>query len=198
MISSIKKQIRENIYVDEAFLSDTAGLKSTEKVIRVIIRSIKKGGKLLIIGNGGSASQAQHFAAELVNRFRLDRKALPALALTTDTSNLTSIGNDAGFDFIFSRQIEALGKKGDVCVALTTSDSEGERNGHSTNLFLALRKAKKLHMTTVGLVSEKTKNLLKLLDYAIIVPSQDTPRIQETHGLIIHIISEEVERKVSK
>lgn len=194
MEDAIKRQIKESIEVKEVLLNNLELIAATKKAIACIIESYKKGGKLLIMGNGGSASQAQHFAAELVNKFRADRRALPAIALTADTSSLTSIGNDSGFDYVFSRQIEALGRPGDICFILTTSDSDGSMHGHSTNLWNGLKRAREMKLITIGLVSQKTKNKLPLLDCAVSAPSEDTARIQEIHGLLIHIISEEVEK----
>jgi len=194
MVSNIKDQIKANIDINRTLLEDQDFLEKIRLVTVEIIASLGGGGKLITMGNGGSASQAQHFSAEIINKFRLERKALPAIALTADTASLTAISNDSGFDFVFSRQIEALAKEGDICVAITTSDSNGERYSHSANLYRGLKMARVLKLRTVGLVSRKTKGLLGLLDYAIVVPSSDTPRIQEAHGLAIHIICEEVEK----
>ncbi|MCX6816764.1 MAG: SIS domain-containing protein [Candidatus Beckwithbacteria bacterium] len=164
---------------------------------QMIIKTFKQAGKVLLCGNGGSASQAQHIAAEMINKFRLDRSPLAAIALTTDTSNLTSISNDFGFSYVFSKQVEALGKKGDVLIIITTSDvSLNEANFHSRNLGLALESARKIGLKTIGLVSDKTKIALPLLDAAVKIPSSDTPRIQEGQLLALHIICDLVEQAI--
>lgn len=171
--------------------------KDIKKAVKLILTSYSQGGKWFLCGNGGSAAQAQHIAAEMINKFRLDRRALPAIALTTDTSNLTSIGNDSGFANVFSRQLEALGKKDDILTILTTSDvSFSKDNFHSLNLGLALKLAKKIGIKTIGLVSQKTKKALPYLDVAIKIPSKDTPRIQEGHIACLHIICDLIEKEL--
>ena len=145
-----------------------------------IAEAFKAGRKLLLFGNGGSAADAQHIAAEFMNRFLIERPPLPAIALTTDTSVLTSIANDYAFDEIFSKQVKALGKKGDVALGITTSGSSG-------NVLKALRAAKKLGMTTIALTGEGGK-AASLADIALQIPSRSTPRIQEAHIVIGHIL----------
>jgi len=145
-----------------------------------IAEAFKAGGKLLLFGNGGSAADAQHIAAEFMNRFLIERPPLPAIALTTDTSVLTSIANDYAFDEIFSKQVKALGKKGDVALGITTSGSSG-------NVLKALRAAKKLGMTTIALAGEGGK-AASLADIALQIPSRSTPRIQEAHIAVGHIL----------
>jgi len=145
-----------------------------------IAETFKAGGKLLLFGNGGSAADAQHIAGEFMNRFLIERPPLPAIALTTDTSVLTSIANDYAFDEIFSKQVRALGKKGDVALGITTSGSSG-------NVLKALRAAKKLGMTTIALTGEGGK-AASLSDIALQVPSRSTPRIQEAHIVVGHIL----------
>ncbi len=145
-----------------------------------IAEAFKAGRKLLLFGNGGSASDAQHIAAEFVNRFLIERPPLPAIALTTDTSVLTSIANDYSFDEVFSKQVKALGKKGDVALGITTS-------GSSANVLKALRAAKKLGMVTIALTGEAGK-AATLADIALQVPSKNTPRIQEAHIVVGHIL----------
>lgn len=147
--------------------------------------------KVLIFGNGGSAAEAQHFAAEFVGRFERDRRALPAIALTTDTSILTAQANDVGYASVFSRQIEAFALPGDVAVAMTTSDVS---EGHSENIREGLLAARKAGCRRVGLFSEKTHILKDMVDVAIIVPSRSTSLIQETHLAVIHILSGLVEQ----
>lgn len=142
--------------------------------------AIKQGGKILFCGNGGSAADAQHLAAEFVNRFQRDRRALPAIALTTDTSVLTSIGNDRGFDQIFSRQVEALARAGDLLVAISTS-------GNSPNVLRAVEVAQALGVLTVGLCGGSGGALARTADEAFVVPSPETPRVQETHITLGHV-----------
>lgn len=145
-----------------------------------IAEAFKAGRKLLIFGNGGSAADAQHIAAEFMNRFLIERPPLPAVALSTDTSVLTSIANDYAFDEIFSKQVKALGKKGDVALGITTSGSSG-------NVLKALRAAKKLGMTTIALTGEGGK-AASLADIPLQIPSRSTPRIQEAHISVLHIL----------
>ncbi len=149
---------------------------------RTIADAFKAGRKVLLFGNGGSAADAQHIAAEFMNRFLIERPPLPAIALTTDTSILTSVSNDYAFDEIFSKQVKALGKKGDVAVGITTS-------GSSPNVLKALRVAKKLGMTTIALTGEGGK-AASLADISLCVPSRSTPRIQEAHITVGHMICE--------
>lgn len=136
-------------------------------------------GKILIAGNGGSAADAQHFAAELVGRFQVNRRALPCIALNTDTSNLTAIGNDFGFDKVFARQVEAIGRPGDAFIGMSTS-------GNSENIIAAVRKAKKQGMVTIGLLGSDGGKLAGLVDHAVVVPHNVTARIQEAHIFILH------------
>uniref|UniRef100_A0A7V6CEG3 Phosphoheptose isomerase n=1 Tax=Thermodesulfobacterium geofontis TaxID=1295609 RepID=A0A7V6CEG3_9BACT len=161
----------------------------TEKIIEVVHlaqKVISKNGKILIFGNGGSAADAQHLAAELVNRFKKERAPLPAIALTTDTSILTAVANDYDFSQIFSKQILALGKKGDIALGISTS-------GKSSNVISALKVAKKLGLYTVGLSGGDGGLMKEVCDYLILVPSFETPRIQEGHLLFLHIFSELLE-----
>ena len=145
-----------------------------------LIRTIQSGGCAFICGNGGSAGDAQHFAAELTGRFERERRGWPALALTTDTSALTAIGNDYGFDFVFSRQMEALARPGDLLIAISTS-------GNSRNVLQAVAHAKANRIATVGLLGRDGGQLAREVDLALVVPSQRTARIQEMHILILHI-----------
>ncbi|CAM2066433.1 D-sedoheptulose 7-phosphate isomerase [Sulfidibacter corallicola] len=140
---------------------------------------MERGNKILVAGNGGSAADAQHFAAELVGRYMMERRALPAIALTTDTSILTAVGNDYGYDQVFSRQVEGLGKAGDVFIGISTS-------GNSENLVRALESAKALGVTTVALVGKSGGKMKDLADIVLLVPSQNTPRIQEAQQWIWH------------
>jgi D-sedoheptulose 7-phosphate isomerase len=177
----------------EEFFRTKGGV--VEAVVSATVKSLRSGGKILLFGNGGSAAEAQHFAAELVNRFLKERPALPAISLTTDTSTITSIGNDMSFDRIFSRQIEALGRKGDVAIALSTS-------GNSPNIIEGLKAAKKIGIVTIAMTGEGGGKLAvtpgAAPDYLIDVPSKSTPRIQEVHLIILHIMAEEIEKYPGK
>ena len=168
--------------------------KSFWKARDVLLEAISAGRKILIFGNGGSAAEAQHFAAELVCQFEKKRRAIPAIALTTDSSILTAQSNDFGFDSIFERQIEALCQPGDVVIGLTTSDVYN--NGHSRNIFNAFGEAQKRGAKRIGLFSTKTKNLVKLVDVAILVSSENTALIQEAHLAIIHMLCGQIEKSV--
>ncbi len=154
-----------------------------------IICQLKSGHKILVFGNGGSAAQAQHFASELVNRFLKERPPICAIALTTDTSSLTSISNDTCFDFVFSRQVEALGKEGDIALGISTS-------GNSRNVIEAIRVAKRKGMITAAFTGEGGGKLSLEADYVIKVPSRKTPRIQEVHLFLIHLLAQEIEKKM--
>ncbi len=172
-------------------LLDSLDFTILENIASEIISSIKDGNKLMICGNGGSAADAQHMAAEFVNRFLKERKPLPAIALTTDTSNLTSIANDYSFDDVFLKQVEAIGKKGDVLIGISTS-------GNSSNVFKALDKAKSMGIKTVGFLGKNGGKIKEVCDLVLIVPSDSTPRIQEVHGFIIHVICEIVENEFAR
>ena len=161
-----------------------------EKIFRLAVRcveSLKKGGKLLIFGNGGSAADAQHVAAEFVNRFKMERAPLPAIALTTDSSVLTSIGNDYDFRQVFSKQVRALARKGDIVMGISTS-------GTSPNVVTALEEAKAIGAYTVLLAGQGGHGVEDAVDMAICVPSRDTPRIQEVHLFMEHVFCDLVEQ----
>lgn len=158
-------------------------LKDIESAAKLVISTIKSGKKIMLAGNGGSASQASHIAAEFVGRYKIERKGLPSIALTTDTSVITAWSNDYSYDTLFSRQIEALGSKGDVFIAITTS-------GNSKNLVNAVNAAKKLGIKTIGMLGRDGGKLKGMCDVEVIVPSDNTPRIQETHLMIMHIMCE--------
>lgn len=155
-----------------------------------VAECLRKGGKVLLFGNGGSAADAQHLAAELVGRYYLNRAALPALALTTDTSVLTAVGNDFGYDQVFVRQVEALGRAGDVAIGISTS-------GNSTSILRALEKATAQDMVTVGFTGGKGGKLVEKVNIPIVIPSPDTARIQECHITVGHLICELVERELA-
>lgn len=159
------------------------------KAAEVITACLKSGGKLLFFGNGGSAADAQHLAAEFVGRFVIERKGLPAIALTTDSSILTAVGNDYGFDQVFSRQLEALGRPGDVAIGISTS-------GNSPNVIDALARARKIGLTGIGLAGKDGGKMPQTADISIIVPSAVTARIQECHIAIGHIWCELVDSAV--
>jgi D-sedoheptulose 7-phosphate isomerase len=186
----IESLIHKSIQVKQGLLEDKTLLRSIERTINIVEKALRRGKKLLLFGNGGSAADAQHFAAELVGRFKHNKKALPAISLVTDTSVLSGISNDFGYDYVFSRQIEALGEKGDVVIAFTTSDSENKRGGHSVNIMHGLKTAGRKGLKRILLCSHKTKRLLPFVDVAIQVPADDTQRIQEVHVMLIHIICE--------
>jgi D-sedoheptulose 7-phosphate isomerase len=178
MKNVIKNQINEHIRVSNSLHS------LTEEIIessQLCINSLKSGGKILLFGNGGSAADAQHIAAELVGRYKVERKGLPAIALTTDTSVITSIGNDFGYDHIFDRQIDALAKKGDIAIGISTS-------GKSGNVISALKLASKLNCITIGFSGQDGGAMNQTCNINLVVPSEDTPRIQEIHIVIGHII----------
>jgi D-sedoheptulose 7-phosphate isomerase len=160
------------------------------RAIDIMARALQQGGKVLLFGNGGSATQASHFAAELVNKFYFRRPALPALALGADMANLTSIANDEEFAAVFSRQVEAFGAKGDVALGLTTS-------GRSPNVLRGLAKAREKGMATMALVGSRTEDLLAIpVDVLVAVDDTDTPTIQEMHLFLLHLIAEAVEKKL--
>jgi D-sedoheptulose 7-phosphate isomerase len=182
--SSIPKELNE--VIENFFRGKTPFFKN---VVEALEKSLEAGHKILVFGNGGSAAEAQHFVAELVNRFAKIRKPLRAIALTTDTSTLTSIGNDSSFDSVFSRQIEALGDKGDIALALSTS-------GTSANIVEALKMARERKLLTVSLTGEGGGKLGPLSDYLLDVPSKSTPRVQEVHLLLLHLVAQELEERL--
>ncbi|MDP2167677.1 MAG: SIS domain-containing protein [Thermodesulfovibrionales bacterium] len=168
----------------------TETMEDIKKAGELLLDCYRKGGKLLFCGNGGSASDAQHLATELVSRFLMERKALAAESLSCNTSSLTAIGNDYGFDLVFARQVEAEGKKGDVLIGISTS-------GTSKNVVKAVEAAKKIGMKTVVLTGQrKDTELVKLADVGICIPSKSTPRIQEGHILVGHMLCEYIEREM--
>lgn len=179
---------REALELKNRLLGDAVFLAQVQKAIDIFSSAYKNGNKVLIAGNGGSAADAQHFAGEIVCTFmRRDRKGYPAIALTTDTSVITAWSNDFGYDTVFERQVQALGNAGDVFIGISTS-------GNSENIILAAKKAKELGLKTVCLLGRDGGKLKDAPDVSIIVPSQSTPRIQEIHTLLVHIICEEVEK----
>lgn len=176
----IRQSLSDSVAVKQAILADEALLDAIRRVADVCITALRSGNRVLLAGNGGSAADAQHIAAELVSRFMYDRPGLPAIALTTDTSMLTAIGNDYGYDRLFERQLEANARKGDVFVGITTS-------GNSPNVLRAIERCHDLGVISVGLAGSGGK-IQTMCDHLIAVPSSCTPRIQEAHITIGHII----------
>jgi D-sedoheptulose 7-phosphate isomerase len=170
----------------EAAAALAADPSSIVKIAAALADVLRAGGKVLVCGNGGSAADSQHIAAELVGRFKKERRGLGAIALTTDTSILTSVGNDYGYDRIFERQVEALGRPGDLLIAISTS-------GSSPNVLKAAEKAKASGMAVVGFFGRSGGAILKHCDLAFLAPAADTPRVQEMHILAAHIVCELVE-----
>jgi D-sedoheptulose 7-phosphate isomerase len=182
MIDSMAdEQFAESISVKQAFLGDAVRMAQLRRVAAICIGAYRRENKILIAGNGGSAADAQHFAGELVSRFYFDRPGLSAIALTTDTSILTAIGNDYGYERLFSRQVEANGRAGDVFIGISTS-------GNSPNVLLAAETARTMGIKVIGLTGEGGGKLAALCDECICVPSKATPRIQECHLLVEHIL----------
>ena len=187
---NFKDEIKNEIFASAHTIEkSTLLIPVIEKSIFTIVKSLKKGNKIIIFGNGGSAADAQHIAAEFIGRFKMKRKSLPALALTTDTSVLTSLSNDYSFDIIFSRQCESLVKKGDVVIGISTS-------GKSKNVKNGILVAKKKGAFTIGLLGNKGGDIKKIVNIPIIVKSNSTPRIQEVHRTISHIICAFVEKEL--
>ena len=184
MIERIRQIARESLEVKQAFFD--ANAEAVARAADMIIGAVKAGGKVLVFGNGGSAADAQHIAAELVNRLNYDHPPIPAIALTTDTSILTSIGNDSSFDKVFERQIRALGRKGDVALAISTS-------GNSPNVLRAVEAAREIGVTTIALAGRDGGRLATLAELTLVVNADSTQRIQETHITIGHILCELVE-----
>jgi D-sedoheptulose 7-phosphate isomerase len=187
-VERIKKSISNSIEVKQRLLSDQLLIQGVENVINIIVAAVRRGNRVIFAGNGGSAADAQHLAAEFVSRFEFDRPGLPALSLSTDTSMITAIGNDYGYERLFLRQLQAQARPGDVFVGITTS-------GKSPNVLRALEACKDLHVTSIVLCGIGGE-LDDKFDYVLRVPSHHTPRIQECHILIGHMICAEVEAQV--
>ena len=184
----MEDMIKDEFMAHQKALSDTINeiMPNIAKASKLVVDTLKNGNKILICGNGGSAGDAQHISAELTGRYKTTRKALPAIALTTDTSALTAIANDFGYDFVFSRQVEALANSGDLLLAISTS-------GNSKNVNLAVKSAKDLGCTTIGLSGRGGGEMRGICDENIIIPSNNTPRVQEMHILVGHIICQAVD-----
>ena len=184
----IKKQLAESASV-KLKLVDDKHVDIILSIANAIIKAFRNNKKVLLFGNGGSAADAQHIAAEWVGRFYKDRKSLPAIALTTDPSIVTAIANDYGYDNLFSRQIEGLGNRGDVAIGITTS-------GTSPNVLKAFATAKRKGLITIGLTGEKGKSLKSKVTHCLIIPSEYTPRVQEGHITSLHIICELIDKQL--
>ena len=174
--------LKQRFFAENALLLLTVGRRMAD--------SLRAGGKVLAFGNGGSAADAQHLAGELVGRFLRERAALSALALTTDPSVLTAVGNDLGYEAVFRRQVEAHGRPGDVAVGISTS-------GRSPNVLAALRLARERGMVTIGLTGGGGGQVAGLVDHLIDVPHRETPRIQEVHGMVVHVLCQVVEETLA-
>jgi len=185
----VRGSIQASIAVKELLLRNAEIVSIIAKVSERLVDTFSKGNKVLLFGNGGSAADAQHIAAEFVGRFAFDRPALPALALSVNTSCVTAIGNDYGFDLVFARQIEALARPADLAIGISTS-------GNSPNVLHGLAAARKMGLCTVALTGCSGGKLKNAVDHCICAPSNETPRIQECHILIGHIISQLVEETI--
>jgi len=189
MRDKIKNIITTSIKTKQEVLLDVGLLKTIEKIVEVITSAFQNGNRVYFCGNGGSAADAQHLAAELSGQFYTDRKALPAEALHCNTSYLTAVANDYGYDLIYSRIIDGIGKKGDVLLGLSTS-------GNSENIVKAFEIARQKKMITIGFTGSAGGKIKKISDHIINIPSNDTPRIQESHIMVGHIICQLVEEKI--
>ncbi len=185
----IYHQIADSAATKQAILESEPLLDVIEAVAKACVAVYRNGKKTMLAGNGGSAADAQHIAAELVGRYGFDRPSIPSLALTTDSSNLTAIGNDYGYDKVFSRQLEGMSQAGDLFIGISTS-------GNSQNIINAFESAKARGVTTVALVGRDGGKMAGMADYAIIIPSNSTPRIQEAHILIGHILCDVIEKEL--
>ncbi|MGZ5207503.1 MAG: D-sedoheptulose-7-phosphate isomerase [Sulfuricurvum sp.] len=189
MKNYIMKQIAESAATKQALLENETLLDMIVTVAKECVEVYRKGKKTMLAGNGGSAADAQHIAAELVGRYGFDRPSIPSLALTTDTSNLTAIGNDYGYDKVFSRQLEGMAQEGDLFIGISTS-------GNSQNVINAFESAKERGVITVALVGRDGGKMAQMADFALIIPSNATPRIQESHILIGHILCDIIEKEL--
>jgi D-sedoheptulose 7-phosphate isomerase len=184
MLETIKKEFESHLQTIQAVQNNMEN--NLQDAAKIVIDTLKNGNKILICGNGGSAADAQHFAAELTGRYKTERRGLPGIALTTDTSALTAIGNDYGYDRVFDRQTQALANKGDLLIGISTS-------GNSKNIISALSLAKEMGCSTIGLSGRDGGAMNDVCDLNLVVPSDNTPRIQEMHILFIHTICQLVD-----
>ncbi|THD70205.1 MAG: SIS domain-containing protein [Bradyrhizobium sp.] len=187
----IGAHLKHSLAALERANSDRALLATAHAIADVIIDALRSGNKILLVGNGGSAADAQHIAAEIIGRYKQDRAACAAVALTTDTSALTAIANDYGFEQVFARQVEGLGRRGDVLLALTTS-------GRSPNILAALRQARERGLVTVGFTGSKGKTLAALCDHLLVAPTDDTPVVQQIYLTVAHGICDQVEQTMMR
>ena len=187
MLNDIKAQLRTSLEIKQQLLSNDSFLQLIEEVTNRCIQAFRHGNKVMFAGNGGSASDALHLAAEFVGRYEQDRSGIPALALSANTSTVTAVANDYGYEAIFQRQIQALGREGDVFFGLSTS-------GRSPNVVAAIQECKRLGIVTVGMTGSGGGDMLELCDYCLRIPSDNTARIQESHITVGHIICSMVER----
>jgi D-sedoheptulose 7-phosphate isomerase len=177
----IKNNIKESLESKEKLLNDEALIEAIEKVAKLCIEAYRQGNKILTCGNGGSASDAQHLVGELVGRYMIERNGIPAIALTANSTVMTALGNDYNFDEVFAKQVRAYGKEGDILIGISTS-------GNSKNVIEAFEEAHNMGVKTIGFTGETGGKLNGLADFLINVPSNSTPRIQEMHIMVIHII----------
>ena len=189
MKNEILNELQKSQSLITAIINDNLLQENIEEVVNRMIQCFENGNKVLFCGNGGSAADSQHLAAEFVARFNFDRPALNAIALTVDTSALTAIGNDYGYDYVFSRQVEALGVAGDILVGFSTS-------GRSKNVLAAFEAAKKQNITTIGMLGQDGRDIGNIADISLNMPSSETPKIQEGHIISGHIICALVEEKM--
>jgi len=189
MINYIKSEVAASAETKQKILNDEAFIAKIAEVGEACLGVYRNGRKTMLAGNGGSAADAQHIAAELVGRYGFDRPSSPSLALTADTSNLTAIGNDYGYEKVFSRQVEGMGQEGDLFIGISTS-------GNSQNIINAFESAKAKGITTVALTGRDGGKMAQMADYALVVPSNSTPRIQESHILIGHILCDIIEKEL--
>ncbi len=189
MEQQIIKLLNESIKIKQLLVENKQQIEIISKVVQHIIDVYKNNKKVIVFGNGGSAADAQHMVAELIGRYKKERKPLEAISLNTNVSTLTALGNDYGYEIVFSRQLESCAKQGDVVIGITTS-------GKSKNVIKAIEVAKKIGCVTVALTGGDGGEIKNLVDYCICVPSYDTPRIQEAHITIIHIICDLVEQTI--
>lgn len=186
-LDSITDYFKRHIEVMETVAACLA--PEIESFCALLVAALRNGNKILVMGNGGSAADAQHLAAEFVGRFLLERKALPAIALTTDTSILTAVGNDYGFEEVFKRQVEGLANPGDVVIGISTS-------GNSRNVYRALLAAREIGCKTVGLLGRDGGDIAGIVDIDLTIPAPETPHIQEAHATIIHVVCDLVEKEL--
>jgi D-sedoheptulose 7-phosphate isomerase len=186
---TIRRIVADSVALKQRFFAASAPL--LVEIGERMAASLRGGGRVLAFGNGGSAADAQHFAAELVGRFRSERRALAVLALTTDPSVMTAVGNDMGYEMVFRRQVEAHGRQGDVALGISTS-------GRSPNVVEGLRAARERGLLTVGLTGNGGGDVARLVDHLIDVPDADTQRVQEVHAMVVHVLCQAVEEAVTR